>query len=51
MVLDAIFKLVGVHLRKMTQQLMQTIWGGDGRYADSLIVSRNVEASRGFMLV
>ena len=47
MVLDAILKLRGVHLRKMAQQLMQTVWGGDVRYADSLIVSRNVKFSRG----
>lgn len=29
MVLNAILKLRGVHLRKMAQQLMQTVWGGD----------------------
>ena len=29
MVLNAILKLRGVQLRKMAQQLMQTVWGGD----------------------
>ncbi|KAL4615520.1 hypothetical protein ACB092_07G131300 [Castanea dentata] len=45
MVLDAIFKLVGVHMRKMTQQLMQTIWGGDASFEVNLQCSSSLGLS------